>query len=208
MDGDDLGNNVEVGFLGGGLAQLSRHVGGNHLVVAEILGSPLSELGKEVSIVLLESVSLSEVRESFIVMVSSGWGSLVSREKSPGAVVRNRGVELSLALVDSNDGSVNSDDVSNSVDDWEIFEFVGVNDNSGVVRGVSSSLGGFDVDGWVDNLQGADIGLLVDLVWEGSVNDHTIEVLWLSTGEGGLCEFSVVVSGRIGLGNLSWGSFL
>lgn len=81
-----------------------------------------------------ESVSLSEEGEGFVVTVLSSWGLLVSREKSPGAVVRNGGVELSLALVDSNDGSVNSNDISNSVNDWEIFEFVRVDDNGSVVR--------------------------------------------------------------------------
>jgi len=207
VDGDDLGNNIEVGLLGRSLAQLSSHIRGNDWIVTKVLGSPLSELGKEVSVVLFKSIFLSEVAESSVVVISSSWGLLVSGEEGPGAVVRNGGVELSLALVNSNDSSVNSNNVSDSVDDWEIFEFVGVDDNGGVVRGVSSSLGRFDVNGWVDNLQGADVSLLVNLVWEGGVNDYTIEVLWLSTGDGSLGEFSIFVMLSVFfLGRCSWSS--
>ena len=81
-------------------------------------------------------------------------------------------VELSLVLVDSHVGSVDSDDISESVDDWEVLELVSIDDNVSVL-----SLG---VESWVNNLEGADESLLVDLVWESSVNNDTVEVAWLT----------------------------
>jgi hypothetical protein len=94
-------------------------------------------------------------------------------------------VELSLGLVDSHVGSVDSDDVSESVDDWEVLELVGVDDNVSI----SSVL----VEGWVANLEGADESLTVGLVWECSIDNNTIEVLWLTGGEGCLGKLDVVV---------------
>ena len=49
------------------------------------------------------------------------------------------------------------------------------------------------MDGWVHNLQGAHISLLVDFIWESGINDDSIEVLGVSTGQGSLGEFGVVV---------------
>lgn len=94
-------------------------------------------------------------------------------------------VELSLVLVDSHVGSVDSDDISESVDDWEVLELAGIDDNVGV--------GSFLVKGWVNNLEGADESLRVDLVWESSINNDTIEVAWVTGGEGSLGEFDVLV---------------
>ena len=36
------------------------------------------------------------------------------------------GVELTLAVVDAKVSAVNTDDVTNTADDWKIFEFVGI----------------------------------------------------------------------------------
>ena len=57
-------------------------------------------------------------------------------------------VELSLVLPDSHVGSVDSDNVSESVDDWEVLKSVGPDDNVGE--------GTFLVKGWVNNLEGAN----------------------------------------------------
>jgi len=94
-------------------------------------------------------------------------------------------VELSLVLVDSHVGSVDSDNVSESVHNWEVLEFVGIDDNGGI--------GSLLVEGWVDNLERADESVSVDFVWESSINDDSIEVAWLTGGEGGLGELNVLV---------------
>jgi hypothetical protein len=94
-------------------------------------------------------------------------------------------VELSLVLIDSHVGSVDSNDVSESVDDWEVLEFAGIDDNVGI--------GTFLVESWVNNLEGANESLRVDFVWESGINNHTIEVAWLAGSEGSLAELNVLV---------------
>jgi hypothetical protein len=80
---------------------------------------------------------------------------------------------------------VDSNDVSESVDDWEVLEFVGIDDN----RGILSLL----VEGWVNNLEGADESVSVAFVWEGGINDDSVEVAWLGAGEGCLVELNILV---------------
>ena len=87
-------------------------------------------------------------------------------------MVEHVDVELSSVLVDSHVSSVNSDDITESMNDWEIFEFAGIDDNvSELVLGVK---------GWVNNLERADESLRVDFVWESGINNDTIEVAWLT----------------------------
>ena len=88
---------------------------------------------------------------------------------------------------------MDSDDVSDSLDDWQIFESLGVENKGGIVAGVTSSLLVLDVEGWINDLEGADVSLLVGLVGEGSINDNCIEVLWLWGGEGSLGQLNVFV---------------
>jgi len=92
---------------------------------------------------------------------------------------------LSLVLVDSHVGSVDSNDVSKSVDDGEVLELVGIDNNTGVLSLL--------VEGWVNNLEGADESLAVDLIWESGVNHDSVEVAWLGGGEGGLGKLNVLV---------------
>jgi hypothetical protein len=80
---------------------------------------------------------------------------------------------------------MDSDDVSKSVDDWEVLELVGIDDNVGI--------GTLGVEGWVNNLEGADESLGVDFVWECCVNNDTIEVAWFTGGKGSFAEFNVLV---------------
>jgi len=87
-------------------------------------------------------------------------------------LVEHVDIELSLVLVDSHVGSVDSDDISESVDDWEVLELGSIDDNVGILS--------FLVESWVNNLQGADESLLIDFVWESGINDDTIEVAWLT----------------------------
>ena len=80
---------------------------------------------------------------------------------------------------------MDSDDVSKSVDDWEVLELVGIDDN----RGIGILL----VKGWVNNLEGADESLRVDFVWESGINNNSIEVAWGTGGEGSFVELNVLV---------------
>jgi len=48
-------------------------------------------------------------------------------------------------------GSVDSDNVTESVDEWEVLELGGINDKLGVLESL-----GLGELGWVDNLHGAD----------------------------------------------------
>ena len=100
-------------------------------------------------------------------------------------MVEHVDVELSLVLVDSHVGSVDSDNVTKSVDNWEVLELVGIDDNTGVGTLLEES--------WVDDLKGADESVSVDLVWEGGVNNDSVEVAWLGRGKGGLGELNVLV---------------
>ena len=77
-------------------------------------------------------------------------------------------VELSMSLVETEGGSVESDDVSESVDDREVLESLGVDHNSGELLAVQ---------GGVDDLERADEFFGVGLVWEGSIDDHTVNVV-------------------------------
>jgi len=114
-------------------------------------------------------------------------------EKSPGAVVENVGVELTAAVVKAEGGSVHTDDVTEAGDDGEILESLGVEDEGGIVRGVTSALLGLDVEGRINNLDGANVSILVGLVGEGGIDDNTINVLGLGGGNRSLSELRVLV---------------
>ena len=93
-------------------------------------------------------------------------------------------VEL-FSVPDLHVGSVDSDDISKSVDDWEILELVGIDDNISEGSGL--------VESWVNNLEGADESLRIDLVWESGINNDTIEVAWLTGDNRSLVELNVLV---------------
>ena len=115
----------------------------------------------------------------------------VLREESPGAVVEDVGIELSLAVVEAESGSVDTDDVAESGDDGEVLEALGVEDDGGELRALALLV--LDVKRGIHNLEGADISVLVGLVGEGSIDDHTIDVLGLVGGHGCLRELRVLV---------------
>ena len=75
---------------------------------------------------------------------------------------------------------MNTDDVTEAGDDGEVFEALGVEDKGGVVRSITSSLLGLDVEGRINDLERADVSVLVGLVGEGGIDDNTIDVLGLS----------------------------
>ena len=74
-----------------------------------------------------------------------------------------------------------SDNVSKSENDGKVFKSLGVDDDRGVAAALGSS-----IKARVDNFERADVEFLVDLVREGGINDDTIDVLWVSCGEGSL----------------------
>jgi hypothetical protein len=132
-------------------------------------------------------------------------GSLLRGVENPGANVVHVDVELSLVVVDSQFCSVDSNDVTDSVDDGEVLESIGVDDNSGVV--LSGSL---RVESGINDLQRADEEF-ISLVGEGSVNDNTIEVASVGGSKGGLGELDILVlGGGSGFGSRlkcsGWGS--
>lgn len=110
-------------------------------------------------------------------------------------------VELSVALVHAEGGSVESDDITESVDDGKLLESLGVDHNSGEFLAVKSG---------VDNLERADELFGVGLVWESGIDDHTVDVVGVRGGHGDLAEFSVLVALSLSLrGALDWsGRFL
>ena len=114
-------------------------------------------------------------------------------------------VELALSFVDAEGGSVEADDVTNAVGDWEILEAIGVYDDGGVV--VVAGLVTLLVEGGVDDFEGANILLLlllrlVGFVGESSIDNNTVDVVKVGGCEGHLGKFSVLVL-LSGLGNLS-----
>lgn len=189
MDLEDLGDDVEVSLLGLSLVEGGVHVARDHGVGREVLVGPLSQVLEGGSLALLKSGVLAGVVVGleFVGGIES-LDLLVDRlsvcgEESPGAAVEHVGVELSLAIVQSQSSSVHSDDVSDSLDDGEIFESLGVQDEGGVVAGVSGALLLLEVERGVHDLEGADVSLLVGLVGEGGINDGGVEVLGKSGGQ-------------------------
>ena len=74
---------------------------------------------------------------------------------------------------------MDTDDISETGDDGQVFESLGVEDESGIVAGVSGSLLGLDVEAGINDLERADVSLVVGLVGEGGIDDDSIDVLGL-----------------------------
>ena len=170
-DLEDLGDNVEVlGSLGGltegGVGAIGKNVVGGEVVVGPLLES--LEDGGVLSLVggLLSRESVGSLGNGL-----SKRSLLIRGVESPGALVSELDVELGLVLPNSNLSSVDSDDISESMDDGEVLESLGVDDNLSVV-----SLGG-GVEGGVDDLKDANVSILLYLVGEGGINDHSVEVV-------------------------------
>ena len=83
-------------------------------------------------------------------------------------------------VVQSESGSVNSDDITDSLDDWQIFESLGIENQGSVITCITGALLTLNIETWVNNLKRADVSVLVSLVWECSINNSSIEVLGLS----------------------------
>ena len=70
---------------------------------------------------------------------------------------------------------MDSDDITESVYDWEVLKSLRIDHHLG-----GFLLSTFWVKSWVNNFQCANKSVRVDLVWESSINDDTIEVAWMS----------------------------
>ena len=96
-----------------------------------------------------------------------------------------------MLVVDLEVSSVDSDDITNSVHEWEVFELVGIDNNLGPVVLL------LWVESWVNNFHGADEGWLSGLQdlleWERGIDDDCVEVALLGGGKGGLGKLDVVV---------------
>lgn len=77
-------------------------------------------------------------------------------------------VELSVSFVHAKGSSVESDDVSKSVNYRKILESLGVDYNSCELLAVQ---------GRIDDLERADEFFRVGFVWESSIDDHTVNVV-------------------------------
>ena len=191
VDLADSGDDVEVGLLGLGALQGSVHVLGENVALLEVGGGPLSEGGEDGGVLLLDGGSVAGVL-GWLEVAAGGADDwlLVGGEEGEGAVPVHGDVELTAVVVHAEGGSVETDDVTETEADGEVLEALGVHDNGGVVAALGA--GG---KAWVDNLEGADVELLVLLVGEGCVDDDTVDVLGLNGAEGGLAEVNVLVLG-------------
>ena len=100
-------------------------------------------------------------------------------------------VELSGVVVKSEGDSVESDDITDSVDDGEVLESLGVDNNGGVV--VVRGLGARGVEGRIDDLEGANVSVLVSFVGESGINNNTINMVSVGGGEADLVQVGVSV---------------
>ena len=82
---------------------------------------------------------------------------------------------------------MDSNDVSNSVDDGKVLKASGIDNNLSPVLLV------LWIQSWVDHFNWADESVTVDFVWESGIRDDTIEVHWISRGQLGLVELNVLV---------------
>lgn len=191
MELGDSSADIEVfaGSDGGSLVEGGN--GSDGVGTSHVSGGPFAEGGEDVSLLLLERCAFAAVGNGGVGRaVSTESGLLVSGEESPSSTAGlGVNVELSSVFVDSHGGSVNADDVSESVDDGEVFESGGENDEVGPVVFLAGA-----VERSIDNLEGADESVLGDLVREGSVNDDTIDVGSVGGGDGDVVEERVVVS--------------
>ena len=110
---------------------------------------------------------------------------------------------MSLVAVEFHVSSVNSDDITESVDEWKVLKLGGIDHQLRILPSfLLSELG------WINNFHGADEHLVRDssglrfdglFVWERGINDDTIEVAKVKRAAADLGKFSVVILNEIRL---------
>jgi hypothetical protein len=112
----------------------------------------------------------------------------IEGEDGPGGVVEDVSVELTLTIVEAKSSSVDTDHVTETGDDGKVLKALSVENKSSELVLLS-----LHVDARINDLERADVALLVGLVGEGGIDDHTEDVLGLSSGDRGLSELNVLV---------------
>lgn len=99
-------------------------------------------------------------------------------------------------VIKSSFSSVDSNDISKSMNDWEVFELVGVHDHLSILV--------FTTKSWVNNLQDAHKHFVgFNLIWESGINDNTVEVAEVFSCQFSFAKLDVVVFGA----GFSWAGF-
>ena len=199
VDLSDFSLDIKVftGSNGGGLVEGGNGSDGGGS--GHVSGGPLSEGREDGGLVLLEGRAFVGVGNGGVATgLNTESGLLVGGEEGPRSSEVGVEVELSSVVIDSEGGSVDSDDVSHSVDNWEILKSVSEDNEVGPVVFLARS-----VEGSVNDLEGADESVLGHLVGEGGINDDSVDVVGLSGDNGGVVE-----EGVVGGSGLVSGSFL
>ena len=84
-------------------------------------------------------------------------------------------------------GVVDSDDISNSVDNWKVLKPGCINNDLCPVLFI------LWVEGWINYFNRADESVAINFVWESSISDDTIEVDWVCRGERSFVQLNILV---------------
>ena len=112
---------------------------------------------------------------------------LIRRIQCPWTFVIDIHIELSYTIVKSQACSIDSDYITNSVDNWELVKFLCIDDNLSVI------LLSLWVDSWINHLHWTDESVIMNFVWESSISDHTIEVTFIGWIKSDFIEFLVFI---------------
>ena len=188
MDLSDSSLDIKVFTGSGGSSLVKGSDGSDGSGGAHVRGGPLSEGSKDVSFVLLEGSAFVGVGDGGVASsIGTESGLLIGGEKGPRSSEVGVEVELLLVIIYSHGGSVDSDDISESVDNWEVLKSVGEDDEVGPVVLFAGS-----VEGVINDLERADESVLGHLVGEGSIDDDTVDVVSLSADDGSVVKERVV----------------
>ena len=195
----DFSNNVKITILFGCFLKgdgIGINLGANINTLESHVG-PVLEGGEDAGILSLLSDSVARESVWGIAGNLSERRLLISGVKSPWSLVEHVDVELSLVVPPFHVGSMNSNDISESMDEWEVLKLGSIDDELGVfpsfLLGELRRINNFQVA--EEHLVGGSWGLGVDgsLVWESGINDNTVETAKINGGSGHLGEFSVVI---------------
>lgn len=171
----------------------------NDVVLSEILLRPFLQVLQDLSLMSFLGETLSReviwgVAEVVVgsILVLYFWFEwcfgVVTDEEAPGGSVVHVHIQLLNVVVVLEFGSVYSDNISNSLDDWQIFKGLSEEDDVDVVE-----LSGLADTAWVNNFT-SDYVSLLSLVWERGIDDDSIEMAAVFIALfGDVVEFGVLV---------------